>query len=328
MPTQNQYTGCDTKKAVLVTGGAGYMGAELVKKLATIGQPVVSMYRHRIPEPRTNVFPVCSDLSSEELLAAPLRGIDVVVHLAWENCVRNEMIEQKETADFPSSTHNIILLKNLISAMEKAKTKRIIFISAFGASSRASSFFLREKYAAEFYILNSKIPEKIILRSSIVYGGDHHRDKFINSIKRMMRFPGFYPVPSLKQKLFYPIHIHDFIESIGGLITSEIDEPVKILDIIGEEALRIEEIFKQVSEKESRGGKVALGSFIGQALLPLFDNENNDRGKTLRYYLSFGREVSKKDNVYEKLKSLHKKSYTFREGIKIENENIILKKAL
>ena len=32
-----------------------------------------------------NVFPVCNDLSSVDLLAAPLRGVSTAIYLAWDN---------------------------------------------------------------------------------------------------------------------------------------------------------------------------------------------------------------------------------------------------
>ena len=61
-------------EAIMVTGGSGFIGQELVKKLAESKKSVVSIYRHRLPDPSPYVYPVCSNLDSAELLAAPLRG--------------------------------------------------------------------------------------------------------------------------------------------------------------------------------------------------------------------------------------------------------------
>ena len=313
----------EQKKTILVSGAAGYIGSELVKKLSARGDSIVSMYRHRLPETKKNVFPVCTDLSSEELLAAPLRGVDVVVHLAWENnSNRIEGVDTGEPLHSANQTPNIELLKNLISAMEKAGTKRIIFVSAHGASKYSKSTYLKEKYLGEFFVLNSKIPEKIVLKSGIVYGGDQNRDRFINSIKRVMRFPGFYPVPRLNS-YFYPVHIHDFIENLIRVVVQKFDTPVKVLDLIGEEALRIEDIFKEVCEKESRGGKFALGSFIGTALLPFFDNDSNDKGRGLRHYLSLGEDLTQeKAPGVEKVAKQNQKYFSFREGLRYDEDHL------
>ena len=183
----------DEANAVLVTGGSGFIGQRLVRRLSNDGPVAVSMYHHRLPESLPNVFPVCSDMSSAELLAAPLRGIKTVVHMAWEG----GLVGPTDTANWnPMSPaalpKNVKILKNLIAAMERAGTQRIVFVSAIGASSSAKAPFLREKYLAEFYVLNSTIPEKVVIRSSIACDSEGTSDRFVRSILRVMKFPGIY----------------------------------------------------------------------------------------------------------------------------------------
>ncbi|MFK7823790.1 MAG: SDR family oxidoreductase [Oligoflexales bacterium] len=306
--------------AILVTGGSGYVGTELVKCLASKGETVVSMYRHRLPEPRDNVFPVCSDLGSEELLAAPLRGVETVIHLAWE---RNLLGPEQGigSLDFGKSdikTNNIKLLENLVAAMEKANTKRIVFVSAYGAAFHAGEPFLREKYCGELCILNSKIPEKIIVRPGIIYGGDEKRDRFMNTIRRVMRFPGLYPIPMIKGQL-HPLHISDFIQGLISLVRRPLQEPNKILDFLGDESLRIDEIFKLIAESDNRSSKVGIGSFFGNFLITLFEKDiKNDQNLVrLKDYLVFKKADERPlmiDNTIQKMiKSQNKK---FKDGVK------------
>ena len=278
------------KSAFLVTGGAGYIGTAMVKMLSRSGETVVSMYRHRLPEPCDKVFPVCSDLTCEELLAAPLRGVGTVIHLAWDkNFIGLDPNIEPNPKDKKNWTKNIRILQNLISAMEKAKTERIIFVSAYGVGRTVSDPFLIEKYIGEYVVLNSKIPEKLILRPSILYGGGGNRDRFLQVIRRLMRFPGFYPVPKCRHKI-HPIFVDDFAKLCGKLAGSKLDEPVKVYDLIGEEGLKIEEIFKQVSEKYGKNTKIPLGSMIGSSLLPLFEKDlKNDKVEIkLRHLLALG----------------------------------------
>lgn len=261
-----------SSSAVLVTGGSGYLGAHLVRHLADAGETVVSMYRNRLPEPCSNVFPVCSDLSSEELLAAPLRGVDTVVHLAWENSFTGP---EADLSDDPrnakNQTKNIRLLKNMIEAMERARTRRLIFVSAFGASKNTREPFLAEKYTAEFYILNSRIPEKVVLRPTVIYGGEETHNRFIGAIRRIIRFPGFYPVPSWKERI-YPLSLTDFKNIVTGLLRLEVSgEPVRIIHLSGQEGYRVEEIFRIVAGTDGRGARIPVGSVLGQTLLPLFE---------------------------------------------------------
>ena len=141
----------EANPAVLVTGGSGYLGSSVVRHLSLAGETVVSMYRHRLPEPCARVFPVCSDLSNAELLAAPLRGVHTVIHLAWDNTFTGPGCElSSDPSDEKNLTKNIRTLKTLLQAMETARTKRLIFMSAMGAGRHAESGFLTKKYLGEF----------------------------------------------------------------------------------------------------------------------------------------------------------------------------------
>ena len=306
--------------AILVTGGSGYVGTELVKSLAYKGETVVSMYRHRLPEPRENVFPVCSDLGSEELLAAPLRGVETVIHLAWE---RNLLGPEQATGNLgygksDSKTNNIRLLQNLVAAMEKANTKRIIFVSAFGAAFRSDDLFLQEKYCGELCVLNSKIPEKVIVRPGIIYGGDEKRDRFMNTIRRVMRFPGLYPVPAFKDKL-HPLHISVFVKGLISLVRRPLQESNKIIDFIGNEGLKIDEIFKLIAESDNKSGKLGVGSFLGNFLLSLFEKDlKNDQNLVrLKNYLVFRGGDKFPLMVDETIQNIIKsKNKKFKDGVK------------
>ena len=279
----------DVTPAILVTGGSGFVGQHLVKDLAKTGRTVVSMYHHRLPEPIQNVFPVCSDMGSAELLAAPLRGVDTVVHLAWGG----GLIGPSEELTWDPLTSkrlskNLILTRNLIAAMEKAGTQRIIFMSALGANRNARVPFLIEKYLAEFFILNSNIPDKVILRSSMVWGGEGSTDKFLRSITRLMRMPVFYPVPKANGTVA-PIAINDLVATIAKLLTcQEANNNSVIADISGSESYRLEELFKLVNDHYLKGVRWPVRGVIGNSLVPLFERNGSDdpRMPRLRHFLA------------------------------------------
>lgn len=256
--------------AVMVTGGSGFIGQHLTPKLTEIGKSVVSMYHLRLPVPLANVYPVCSDLSSVDLLAAPLRGVDTVVYLAWEKNFIGSQEDIIFDPNFERVSRNIGQLRNLIEAMERAGTRRIIFMSAIGASRRSKTAFLKEKYLGEFTVLNSNIPEKIIMRTSLVYSPLVGEDFFIQSIMNLMKFPGIYPVPRVQGKLS-PILIDDLTRTISDLVLAEMKEPSAILEVSGGEELKIEDIFKLVCEKFAKGSRIQLRGAIGNSLVPIFE---------------------------------------------------------
>ena len=259
--------------AVLVTGASGYLGSSLVRYLAEMGQTVVSMYRHRIPEPCSGVFPVCSDLSSPELLAAHLRGVHTVVHLAWEKTFTGpeSLPADPELPAEEVLTENLRSTKTLLQAMLTAGTRRMIFISAMGAERKTDNLFLREKYLAEFYVLNAGLSEIIILRPSVIFGGEDSRNRFIQAVRRLMRLPGFYPVPSWKKPI-YPLAVSDFSRVILGCINyKSAPGPYGIFDVSGQHGYQIEEIFRIISGKDGKGPRIPVNRFLGRTLLPFLE---------------------------------------------------------
>jgi nucleoside-diphosphate-sugar epimerase len=277
---------------VMVTGGAGFIGQHVLRHLLDEGQAVVTLYHHRLPETHDQVFPVCSDMGSAELLAAPLRGIETVVHLAWEGELAGSADPVKwEPSTNTNLTRNLQTTHNLLTAMERAGTKRIVFVSAVGASRHAKAPFLREKYAAEFMILNSRVPEKIILRSAIVWSAEDASDKFLRSITRVMKYP-LYPVPKKKEGLS-PLHVNDLTDLIVAASEHELSEPAAVLDIVGGENYKVEELFKIVSDNYLKKSRFGIGGFLGDSLLPFFERDPRKGPKTqkLQLFLALGSQV-------------------------------------
>jgi nucleoside-diphosphate-sugar epimerase len=273
--------------AILVTGGSGFIGRNLVSKFSQNSTPVVCMYHFRLPEPMANVYPVCSDLGSPDLLAAPLRGVETVYHLAWEN----NFVGPSQPLDSPdrSNTTNLNMLRNLLIAMERAGTKRLVFTSALGARKDATEAFLKEKYFAEFLILNSNIEEKIIIRPTIVCG--HSRDRFLRSIVSVMNFPVFYPVP-MKQESIAPLHVDDLIEILIKLSDFETRFSHCVAEIVGKDSFRIEDLFRLVSTRFSSGRKFQIRGAVGETLFPFFERDKSPNKVKLRHLLTLSDDVN------------------------------------
>ncbi len=264
----------NVEKAIMVTGCSGFIGTRLITKLSSLDHTVVAMYKQHLPQPMAHVYPVCSDMSSHELIMAPLRGVDTVVHLAWKSPYQGA--STKNTDIMESS--NIIILKNLLRAMEKAHTQKLIYISALGADKNSPNQFLKEKYLSEFYILNSKIPHKIIIRSSIVYDPDKPDDRFINSILKTMHYPLIYPVPNAKQ-LLAPVNLSDMIDVIVKCSTIEVKEEVSFIELTSKDPYKTEEIFKFVLDKYIKTSKIQLKGTLAKLVLPLIEKKQNSNVK-------------------------------------------------
>jgi NADH dehydrogenase len=290
----------DSIEATMVVGGSGFIGRHLVKRLSEEENSVVSVYHRRLPEPLAHVYPVCSDLSSIDLLAAPLRGVKTVYYLAWENSFISSSDPLHFDLDFSKCSHNISMFNNLLRAMEHAGTQRLIFLSTLGAGRKASTNFLKEKYLAEFAALNSSIPEKLILRSGVVFSESIADDPLLSSISDLMKFPLFYPVPSFKGRLF-PINISDLVDILMKLGTLDLTEKSGVFEVSGQDSISVSELFKIIADKYTKGTRIKLSGIFGDKLLPLFEKHHRRGDPTLRPsirdYLSIEHQLDEQMNI-------------------------------
>lgn len=253
-------------KQILVVGSAGFIGKTLMRKLSQLAKPAYSLYHTHLPEPLNHVTPLFADLRKTDQLETLVKQADVVIYLAWADPLRNI-----KTLDSPNNdSPNILMLRNLVHAMEQQDCRRIIFVSSLGASRFASSRYLKEKYMAESVILNSNIPEKVILRTSILYSDLSAKDKFVQSIESLMTMPWVYPIPRLQGKIA-PMHVGDLVEVLVKLLELPLTSPAQLIELVGKESLALDEIFKSVSQGIGKSHHIALKGFIGEALTPVFE---------------------------------------------------------
>ncbi|MEN9834946.1 MAG: hypothetical protein RL011_1139 [Pseudomonadota bacterium] len=276
--------------AIMVTGGSGFIGSHLVRKLTEQHRTVVAVYRRKLPESLDRVYPVCTDLSSPELMAAPLRGVGTVVHLAWEGGFAGSVPPGTDWRHLekPEDSVNLKMLGNLVKAMERAGTQRIVLLSAIGAKAQAGSPFLCEKYAAESLVINSRIKERIIIRTAVAWGGQQSNDRFLRSLLRVMRYP-IYPVPQRRGNLA-PIFVQDLATILGSCCKIKLNEHVAVLEVHGRESYQVQEIFRIVADKLAKGARIPLGGFLGQTLLPLLERDRRTNSDTpkLQHVLGIG----------------------------------------
>ena len=162
------------------------------------------------------------------------------------------------------------------------------------AKKNAKNSFLREKYHAELAVLNSSIPEKIIIRSAIVWGDKGSQDRFIRYILGVMRVPWFYPVPESK-KTIAPLHIDDIVDLIDKALKQQLKDPCAILEFVGKESYRVDEHFRLIAQNYNGKSKIQVKGHLGDWLIKyLFENKRNTVGEPkLSDYLALSSQVDK-----------------------------------
>lgn len=120
--TSQQASKTDVTKTHLVTGGAGFLGINLVRHLLQHGQRVVSfdMAPFDYPE-KTEITILTGDIRDKSALQAALPGIDIVIHTA-------AALPLYAAADIYST--DIDGLRNVVEAAYAAQVERLVHISS------------------------------------------------------------------------------------------------------------------------------------------------------------------------------------------------------
>jgi NADH dehydrogenase len=167
---------------ILVTGGTGFVGHEVVEELLAQGYHVRLLARH--PE-RGNAFAhhprvelVSGDALLPGTLPAAMVGVQAVIHLIG-------LIAETSQVTFEQA--HIEATRNVLAAAKQAGVTRWVQMSAIGTRPFARSRYHLTKWRAEELVRQSGL-DWTIFRPSLIYGHDE-RDRLLNLLRRVLSWP-------------------------------------------------------------------------------------------------------------------------------------------
>ena len=193
---------------IVVTGGTGFVGREICRRLAAQGVPVRAVARHTPAQPLpdgVSFFP--ADVTRAISLREAMDGAKAIIHTVG-------IIREKGDATFDRIHRHATA--ETIAAAHRARVPRFILVSALGARPTSASRYQQTKAAAEEIVRQSGLAFTV-LRPSVAYGPG---DQFTNFLAQWMRPPfswltgGFLGIPGGESVNLCPASVGEVAEAV------------------------------------------------------------------------------------------------------------------
>ena len=196
---------------VVVVGGSGFIGRHLVASLAAAGVRVTVPSRRRERAKHLILLPTVDVVQTDVLAPGALErlcaGKQAVFNLVGILHGRRVQRHQRGPNDYgPDFARvHVELPQAILAACRAAGVRRLLHISALGASPAAPSEYLRSKGIGEQALLAADDLDVTIFRPSVVFGPE---DTFLN---RFALFAKLLPVIALPcpEARFKPVSVGD-----------------------------------------------------------------------------------------------------------------------
>jgi uncharacterized protein YbjT (DUF2867 family) len=224
---------------ILVTGAAGYVGNNTVRRLVKMGKPVRAMVRDtekarmRLADVIDQVEIVQGDVTERESLPPLMRDVSAVVHLV--SIALEKGGQTYEEVNYQGTV-------NVVDAADAAGVSRFVHMSQNGADSSLPYRFLKSKGRAQDYVAEHA-RSWTALRPSAIFGP---QDEFFNSLARLVQLtPVVFPLIGGGQAEFQPVSVYDVVEAIVRSLDDD-DSIGQALELGGPEVLTLGEIERRV----------------------------------------------------------------------------------
>ena len=241
---------------VLVTGGTGFTGKALVRRLIDRGHKVVALdYKEGIKTQELRDWGaevVIGSVTDRDVVKKCVDGVEVVHHLA-------AAFRELNVSDTYYHEVNVGGTRNVLQAAFDAKVRKFIYCSTCGvhgnidnppggedAPIQPADYYQRTKYEAEPVVGEyfAKGMKTVILRPAAIYGpGDPER--FFMIFKRVAK--GVFPMFGNGRTLYHPLYIDNLVDAFM-LAMEEGKGDGQAYLVADEEYLEIETLVKKVGQ--------------------------------------------------------------------------------
>jgi len=229
---------------VLVTGGSGFIGSYVLRKLASSGHAVRVLVRDgssdRLAVSASNVTPVTGDILTPSSLKDAMEGCDAVIHLVG-------IIEESPSRGITFENIHTNGTRNVVEAARDAGIRTFVQMSANGARQDGVSRYQTSKWEAEKIVESAGFERWAIFRPSIVFGRpDPGRPEFATKLVQQLIKPfPVLPVFGSGEYLLQPVAVESLVDAMVAALERSFQHPV--FTPAGPEALPYVEILDRLT---------------------------------------------------------------------------------
>ncbi len=222
---------------ILVTGGTGFVGRNLVRELIK-DYKVRCLVRnpdHAGELRDAGCELVRGDITEKQSLPDAFGGgVEAVFHLVG-------ILAESKGVTFQSI--HVEGTRNVIGACKRMGVKRYLHISALGTRPGARSAYYRTKWEAEEIVRGSGL-EYTIFRPSVIFGKE---DKFTNLFARIIRLSPVIMVPGDGKNRMQPVFVKDLVRAMS-LSLKKGETKKKVYEVAGTRIYTFDEIIDRIAD--------------------------------------------------------------------------------
>ena len=227
-------------KSIIIFGGAGYIGKNLIRRFAKDGYKIIVPYQKQTKEANLRLLGAVgqiipfhfTSLKNEKLLTL-LNNSDFCINLktSWSS---NKSELSRSILDFNSELIDQIKLSSSI--------KKFIFFSGLGTETRST--FRNEIISKAEDLVIKNLQNAVVIRPSVILGNN---DQFLSNLLPIFKMSFFIPLFGDGSKKFQPVLIDDVVEFVSKTI-EESNNDKQLFELAGPDIFTYKEFYNLIAD--------------------------------------------------------------------------------
>ena len=227
-------------KSIIIFGGAGYIGKNLIRRFAKEGYKIIVPYQKQTKEANLRLLGAVgqiipfhfTSLKNDKLLTL-LNNSDFCINLktSWSS---NKSELSRSILDFNSELIDQIKLSSSI--------KKFIFFSGLGTETRST--FRNEIISKAENLVIENLQNAVVIRPSVILGNN---DQFLSNLLPIFKMSFFIPLFGDGSKKFQPVLIDDVVEFVSKTI-EESNNDKQLFELAGPDIFTYKEFYNLIAD--------------------------------------------------------------------------------